>query len=295
MARAAVSTRRAAPALLAMLAACGATARDDSAFGGAASVWRDRAYQTESASQRLDVYVPRNSVDHPPLVVLVHGGGWMDLSKDNVLLWAATFLRAGWAVANVEYRRGREAPAPAAARDVRCAIKWVARHAGEYGADQSRLVVAGESAGAHLVLLAAFADSSADLDAHCPGPMPPIAGVINRMGIVDVNDLLAGANWRGWATGWIGNSPGAEERARQLSPITWIRPGLPPVLTVHGDRDGTVPFAQAQRLQDALERNGVPHEFVVLRGADHGPLAPEPAGVTEAAIARFLAQIASRD
>ncbi|MHB8839213.1 MAG: alpha/beta hydrolase fold domain-containing protein, partial [Gemmatimonadaceae bacterium] len=196
---------------------------------------------------------------------------------------------AGWAVANVEYRRGREAAAPAAAADVRCAIKWVVRHAADFGVDATRLVLAGESAGAHLVMLAAFADSTAGLDAACEGPMPPVAGIVNWMGITDVNDLLSGANARGWATGWIGHAVGAAERARRLSPLRWIRPGLPPVITVHGDRDATVPVDHARRLHAALDSARVANELVILPGADHGPLTPEATALARGAIMRFLA------
>jgi acetyl esterase/lipase len=284
-----VTARSGVLLLLLLAVACGGAARDDTAYGGGVSVWRDVAYGTLSKSQRLDVYVPRDRPSPPPLVVFAHGGGWMDLAKEDAELSVASYLSAGWAVANVEYRRGREAPAPAAAIDVRCAVRWMSARAAEYGVDVSRIVLAGESAGAHLMLLTAFADSTAGLDTGCAGAMPAVAAVVNWAGVSDVTDLLSGANARGWAVGWIGPAAGAAERARRLSPIEWVRTGVPPVITVHGDRDETVPFSQAQRLHAALDSAGVPNLLVALPGANHGPWPPSVAAPARSAILKFLA------
>ena len=248
-------------------------------------VHRDLAYGSASASQTLDLHVPPD-LPSPPLVVFVHGGA--SLTRHDVELTIAPFVTAGWAVANVEYRRTPEARAPAAAADVRCAIKWIVRRAPELGVDASRIVLAGHSAGAHLALLAAFADTSAGLDAGCPGAMPAIAGVIDWAGITDVEDLYAGPNVRGWARDWIGELPDGAEIARRLSPLTWVHPGLPAVLIVHGDRDAIVPIAHALRLHASLDRAGVPNELVVLPGAGHAPLSPRDAATSWASIMRFL-------
>jgi acetyl esterase/lipase len=275
---------------LAIVVACGSAPRDDDAFGGRVTAIRDLRYLGASPNQRVDLLVPRDLAQRPPLVVYVHGGGWMTNRKEEATLALAPYLSAGWAVANVEYRRGFEATAPAAAADVRCAIKWVARRARAYGIDASRLVLAGESAGAHLVMLAAFADSTSGFDDDCPGAMPRIAGVINWAGISDVSDVLAGENARGWAMGWVGFFPGAESRAQVASPIHWVRPGLPAVFTVHGDRDATVPFAQSERLHAALDSAHVTNELLVLRGADHGGISASDAAAAWGGILRFLAQ-----
>lgn len=270
--------------------ACAPPAPDERAFNGAVRAWNDLRYLGTSPNQRVDVLVPVDQQSPPSLVVFVHGGGWMMLRKENSQLAFAPFLSAGWAVANVEYRRGFEATAPAAAVDVRCAIKWTARRGEEFGFDATRLVLVGESAGAHLVLLAAFADSTAGLDGACPGPMPRVAGIVNWMGVTDVADLLTGPNTRGWATGWIGALPGGEARARALSPLRWVRAGLPPVLTLHGDRDATVPYTHATRLHAALDSAGVPNELVTLRGADHGAFGPSVGAAAWSDVLRWVAQ-----
>lgn len=262
--------------------------RPERGFEGAALLFRDQVYAREHARQRLDLYLPRDLPYQPSLLVFVHGGGWMDGRKEEAQLAIAPYLAAGWAVANVEYRTGRDAPAPAAVEDVTCAITWIAANAARFGVSAERLVLAGESAGAHLVLQAAFAEPTLPRSGSCSGPLPTILGVIDWAGPTDVNDLLRGAHRRGWATGWIGDAPGAEARARAASPLAHIRGGLPPVLIVHGDSDRTVPYEHSVRLCAALETAGVACELVVLRGADHGPLRPEDSAVAWAAVLRFL-------
>jgi acetyl esterase/lipase len=279
---------RPGPLLCALVMACTAPPPDTTAFGGAATVHRNLVYGTESARQRLDVFVPRDRSSPPPLVVWVHGGAWMSGTKEAGELEVAPFVAAGWAVANVEYRLSGEATAPAAAADVRCAVKWIARRAHGYGVDASHLVLAGHSAGAHLALLAAFADTTAGLDVACPGDLPAMQGVIDWSGITDVEDLRRGPSARGWADDWIGAFPGAAERARRMSPLAWVRPGLPAVLIIHGDSDRLVPVAHAERLHASLQRAGVSSELVVLRGAGHGPLSERDAATSWAGIMRWL-------
>ena len=55
-----------------------------------------------------------------------------------------------------------------------------------------------------------------------------------------------------------------------MSPLTWVRPGQPPVLTIHGDADRIVPHAHAVRLHEALDRAGVPNRLLTIEGRGHG-------------------------
>ena len=60
-----------------------------------------------------------------------------------------------------------------------------------------------------------------------------------------------------------------EELAKELSPISYVRPGLPPIITVHGDKDDIVPYSQAVRLHAALDKAGVPNQLVTIHGGKH--------------------------
>lgn len=167
-------------------------------------------------------------------------------------------------MANVEYRLAKVAPAPAALKDVLNAAKWFHDHAVDYRVDADHILVAGDSAGAHLALMVGMLPASADL-----GPVTKIFAIIDFYGIADVADLLDG-DARPWAQAWIPDQPGRMELARRLSPITYVRKGLPPILAIHGDADPVVPFAQSARLADALKSARSDAELIAIPGGQHG-------------------------
>jgi acetyl esterase/lipase len=220
---------------------------------------------------RLDLYLPRRPRDPMPVALLFHGGGWQSGSKDEIALDVLPYLEMGFAVANVDYRLAPVATAPAAVEDSRCALRWVMRHAKQYGLDTDRAILVGSSAGAHLALMAALAPASAGFDGLCPGDEPlKVAAVINFFGVVDVGDLLGPQDARDFAVGWIGKAPDPAALARRVSPITYVTKEAPPIFTAHGDADPVVPFAQAHRLHAALDQAGVPNRLFPLHGGKHG-------------------------
>lgn len=122
------------------------------------SVTRDIAYDPAHPARRLDVWRPRDAPDGPrPALLYVHGGGFRILSKDTHWVMALGFARRGYVVFNVDYRLAPAHPYPAALEDVAAAYAWVVARAADHGADVSRLVLAGESAGANLVAALAAA------------------------------------------------------------------------------------------------------------------------------------------
>jgi len=219
---------------------------------------------------KLDLYVRRTPDVPRPTLIFIHGGGWVGGTKEGVTE-IPSYLEMGMNVVNVEYRLARVAPAPAAVEDCRCALRWVIQHAKEYGIDVNRIVVAGESAGGHLALTTGMLPASAGLDRQCPGPDNlKVAAIVNWYGISDVNELLDGPNMRWYAIAWLGSAPDREQVAKRVSPLTYVRAGLPPVLTIHGDADPIVPYTQSVRLHKALNDVGVPNELMTVLGGKHG-------------------------
>lgn len=243
------------------------------------------AYGNHS-QQRLDViHSPKQQpTARGPAIMLVHGGGWMDGSKEDLTRhWAMPFVERGFTVINVEYRTGRHSPAPAAILDVRAAAARVCREAARYRIDPRRLVFAGFSAGAHLALMAALPP----VDSAEFGPSCNPAAVVSFWGITDVAELLTdGPSRRDFAESWVrGSWRGLADR---LSPVFWVRAGLPPVLTIHAKRDGRVPFAQAERLTRLLQKAGGRAELAPWDASWH---APEEAAVRTAVLDRAFAFI----
>ena len=246
-------------------------------------------YLTVSGNEaRLDVYASR-STQPAPVLVYFHGGGWRGGAKEVAVLNTMPYLMLGWTVVNVEYRLARNALAPAAVEDARCAVRFVLKHAKDFNGDTNRVVLSGHSAGGSLALLAVMLPVSAGLDRQCAGLNEiQVAAIVNWYGITDLADLLDGPNMQQYAVDWLGSVSDREAIARLVSPLTYVKAGVPPVLTVHGDSDSTAPYQHAVRLKTALDRVGVQNELVTIPGGEHGGFSAEEQRMAYTAIEAFL-------
>lgn len=270
-------------ALLMLASAVAATAGGDSV-----SVERDIPYAgTTNPRQTLDLFLPtKRNTEKLPVVVFIHGGGWSRGDKSEgsaaLQLLAATGDYAG---VSVGYRLSGEAIWPAQIHDVKAALRWVRAAAPQHGLDPAHIGVWGPSAGGHLALVAGLTggvkELEGDLGLHT-GVDSRVACVVNYYGITDIPGLI------GQPSSIDRTADDAIEakllggpilqntkRAKAASPVTYITPDDPPVLTIHGDKDLVVPFDQALRLDDALLMSGVKSTFVTVRGAGHGDFPPE--------------------
>ncbi len=216
----------------------------------------------------LDILQPRApSLADRPGVIVIHGGGWVQGRKEEMFEeYCLPFVRRGMVVANIEYRLANATPAPAAVTDVLTAAQWFLDHAAQYKVDRKRILATGSSAGGQLALMTAMTPASANL-----GPSIKIAAVIDFFGVADVADQLApGPDQRPYAEAWIPDQPNRLELARRLSPITYVRKGLPPILVLHGDADPTVPYEQSVTLVKALKGAGDDAELITVPEGRHG-------------------------
>ena len=97
-----------------------------------------------------------------------------------------------------------------------------------------------------------------------------VAAIINWYGITDVNELLDGPNMKVYAVTWLAAMMNRDEVAKRVSPLTYVRPGLPSVISIQGDADPTVPYSQNVRLHQALEKVGVRNQLVTIPAGKHG-------------------------
>jgi len=234
---------------------------------------------------KLDVYQPR-SVDGPnKTLVYFHGGGWTNGSKESSALTFLPYLEMGWTVVNVEYRLADAAHAPAAVEDCRCALRWIYRNVQQFDFDLDAIVVTGNSAGGHLALTTGMLSEAAGLDSQCPGNRQrawstgitsteemKVAAIINWYGITDVVDLLEGEPGASgsFTEAWLGSNRDRREIAQLVSPLRYVKSGLPPILTIHGDSDPIVPYSHGVRLHQALDQAEVPNQFITVEGGGHG-------------------------
>ena len=215
----------------------------------------------------LDIMQPTTlSAGKRPGVLMFHGGGWIESSKETMMRsFCLPYLQQGFVVCNVEYRLAPVAPAPAAVTDALDAAAWFFQNAGKYGVDTRRIVVTGASAGGHLALMVGLTPPTAGF-----GPAAPVAAIVDCYGPTDVADLVEGPHRKSWAAQWVPDRPGRLDLAKRVSPLTYVRRGLPPTFIVQGADDTTVPVVQSVRLTQALRDAKVDVEIVTVPGAKHG-------------------------
>lgn len=241
------------------------------AVGSGYRVTPDVPYRSAGgADTKLDVYQNRAATAPAPTLVWMHGGNWIGGTREASVLTLLPFLRLGWNVVNVDYRLLQVAPAPAAAEDCRCALRWVFEHAADYNIDTARVVVSGNSAGGQLALLSAMASTAAGLDGGCAGRDVTPAAVINWYGFPSLVDVLSGKHANQAVNNWIGQGASRVDLARTLSPASYVRAGGVPVLTIHGDADPTSAYEYAAAFHAALTKAGVMNELLTIPGGKHG-------------------------
>ncbi|MCZ6726291.1 MAG: alpha/beta hydrolase, partial [Acidobacteria bacterium] len=108
--------------------------------------------------QRLDVYTPAQQADDAsarPVMVYVHGGGWVSGDKSRIGSKPDWLLEQGFLLVSVNYRLSPQARHPTHTRDLAAALAWVAAHIADYGGDPEAIFLMGHSSGGHLVSLVA--------------------------------------------------------------------------------------------------------------------------------------------
>ena len=231
------------------------------------SITSDIAYADRSERNVLDVYRSRDPHADAPVLLFVHGGAWDHGDKKSCAPYAIHFALRGYVCVSMNYRLAPDAHFPAAVDDVRAAFTWVRDHAAELGGDPDRIALVGQSAGAHLVLLAAYDRARLAAAPKC---------VVEFYGPPDLTDPAARRLKP--VRGFLGAKYRAEpDRYCEASPLAHLTPQSPPTLIIHGTVDALVPIRHADALARALEAAGVDHTYVRLEGWGHAMDRAEPA------------------
>ncbi|MGD1703273.1 alpha/beta hydrolase fold domain-containing protein [Dapis sp. BLCC M229] len=241
------------------------------AFSNNYRIYKNIKYLTvNNYDLQLDIY--QSLAPKPqPTVIFIHGGGWVDRPREVELFFLLPYLKMGFSVVNVGYRLAAQSLAPAAVADCRCALRWVMRNAQQYNFNPEKIILSGFSAGGHLAMTTALLTPNAGFDSYCEGDEElKVAGIVNWYGITDVKDLLEGANVRDYALEWMGNQSDRLEIGSRISPINYVHSQLPPIFTVHGDADLSVPYNHAVKFHEALNQANVPNQLLTIIGGDHG-------------------------
>lgn len=214
---------------------------------------------------RADIAVPKGNGPFP-VVVYLHGGGWVAGNPQTHRKLGMQFAEAGFLTINVDYRLAPEHPFPAGLEDCVFAIKWTADHAGQWKGDSNRIAVGGDSAGGNLTAASLTALAAENYS----GPRPKAAILI--YGVYDFPATLerAKGTMDGMAKAYVGsaNFPSLLKDPR-VSPLGAIKPGvLPPSFVVCGTADALLPESHA--IDEALKRADIRHELHIFDEMPHG-------------------------
>jgi acetyl esterase/lipase len=215
-------------------------------------------------SLRLDAHIPDGRGPFP-MVIMVHGGGWTsgDKHKDITTVLEALTKSGEFTWFSINYRMAPTNHWPACFKDVQTAIRWARGHATEYKGDPQRMALMGYSAGGQLTCLATV-QAKEDMRVQAV------------VGFAPATDMVADTERRGGLSKSLQALFGRETvddtvktLLKEMSPINYVRPGLPPFLFVQGDADKTVPYDQTLAFMSKLKENHVPCEIIMIKGAPH--------------------------
>jgi len=211
-----------------------------------------------------EIAVPKGNGPYP-VVLLIHGGGWMAGSPGTHRKLAMQFAEKGYLTVNLDYRLAPEYPFPAGFDDCVFAATWTRENIHAWSGDPSRTAIAGDSAGANL--------AAAVLVAFAVNPSAPkfraaalIYGVFDFPGVVE-GSLNRGAA-EGMARGYLGGHYPAALNDPRVSPLRAITTeGLPPCLIICGTADVLLP--QSRSMAAALKEVGTPFELHEIGDMPH--------------------------
>jgi acetyl esterase/lipase len=258
-------------------------------------LYENVTYANKTATQHLDIYMPKGVVK-PPLIVWTHGGGFVigddDFMKfDESAKLLEVFIKNGIAVASVNYRLAQEALFPAAGVDTKSAIRFLRANASKYGYDSKKFATGGDSAGSYLALMAAI---TADQPSPFDDPTDPnrgvsakVSAVIDLFGNVDFFEMASNnekypcdqsKNPYPGAPGnihpWFGDITNSKVQAAMKSgglyPYIKSSTSLPAFYIFHGSDDCSVSPYDSKNLDAAVNAQKGKSTLKIVPGAIHG-------------------------
>ncbi len=224
----------------------------------------------------LDLYRHRSKQQSSPVLMQVHGGGWVVGSKEQQGLPLVNRMAArGWLCVNVNYRLSPHATFPDHLVDLKRAIQWLHEHAAEYGGDLGFIAVSGGSAGGHLAAMLALTANDPEYQPGFEEVDTSVSAAVPFYGVYDFrnrdglwrNEGLAELLEKRVMKGSLEEIPEAYDRA---SPRSRVHAGAPPFMIVHGDRDSLAVVEEARAFASELAAvSKQPVVYAEIPGAQH--------------------------
>ncbi len=227
-------------------------------------------YGTDPKWQVLDVYRPAGMGDRVlPVIVSVHGGGWVYGDKDLYQFYCMSLAQRGFAVVNFTYRLAPEAKFPASLEDTNLVFAWVLAHAEQYGFDKSHVFAVGDSAGGHnlamFTLLCTNPDYAEKFSFAPPKNFVPTAIALNCAALLlKISDAPEDAFFTGLMAEYLPQR-GSEAEQDLIHTLDHITGTFPPVFLMTAEAD--LLKADAAAMSQKLLENNIPFVFRYYRDA----------------------------
>ena len=211
--------------------------------------------RVRGAGLLADIAYPKS--DSPlPALISVHGGRWRGgHKKDGSTIKVRQWAEFGFFAMSIDYRLVGCTPAPACYQDFQCAIRYVHANAKELNVDEDRVFLMGQSAGGHMVSLAAtLGDGPWRRTGGWEKARNDFRAVISVAANYENNTLS-------WGKIWTLTGVDPIEARKLASPVTHVKKDMKPLLILHSDNDRSVPIDNALLMVEALKKAGAPHVF----------------------------------
>ena len=234
----------------------------------------DIQYGPDPVENKLDVYRPKNAQGKIPVIVSVHGGGWVYGDKELYQFYGMTLAQRGFAVVNFTYRLAPEVKFPAPLEDTNNVISWMYENQEEYGLDMEHVFMVGDSAGGHLCglysVICTNPEYAVNYTFKVPNGFVPQAVALNCGAYNPLSEVgvLGGEQDQELMGDFLPEKGSARERAL-VNVTDHVTEKFPPVYLMTCVGDFCRP--QAPLLEAALKKNGVYYEFKTY-GTEENPL-----------------------
>lgn len=221
-----------------------------------------------------DLYLPSSGGPFP-VVLFVHGGGWLagDKRLVNSRYWGEFLACRGYAFYDIEYRLSPEVHFPQQIRDCKCALSYLRGNADTYNLDPYKFAVTGGSAGGHLTAMLALTSDDERFNPSCRGysnQSVEFQAAIPFYGVFDWTEFYPQYAERGrLGEQYLWEEEPDEDLLKKASPIYYVTPQAPPFLIIHGVEDCLADIEQSRSFYKALDNAGVDVSLVEIPGASH--------------------------
>ena len=217
----------------------------------------DIPYGDDAKWQILDIYRPKETEGKLPVIISVHGGGWVYGDKEVYRFYCMSLAQRGFAVVNFTYRLAPEHKFPAPLEDTNSVCRFVMEHQDEYGLDTDHIFAVGDSAGAHILSLYAAILTNAEYASEYSFKTP--AGFRLKAIALNCGAFIIDTSKNDLTTQLMNDflpEGGSEKEIRMVSGANHIREGYPPVFLMTSTGDFLK--EQPQLVIPVLIRNDIP-------------------------------------